>query len=225
MSRCREQVHAEARRRALRNTVEADKLRGEFVDPRGSRITLEAYALRRLDQRTSLRPRTSQLYRFLLRRYTLPRLGHVELGRLTPGAIRAWHADIARTVSPNGAAKSYRLLRTILGTAVEDELLIRNPCSIRGLAVERSKERPVATVERVVELADAIAPHLRALVLVASFTGLRLGDCSACSAATSISRTRPSASSSRSSSSRTARSFSRLRRRRRVSARSRSRRR
>ena len=71
-------------------------------------------------------------------------------------------------------AKAYRLLHTILGTAVEDGVLPRNPCVVRGAAVERPKERPIATIEEIYALADVVTPCFRALVLMATFTGLRL---------------------------------------------------
>ena len=74
------------------------------------------------------------------------------------------------------AAKSYRLLRSILGTAVDDNLLARNPCNIKGAGVERSPERPTATIDEVHGLADAIEPRLRLIVLLATFTSLRLGE-------------------------------------------------
>jgi hypothetical protein len=47
---------------------------------------------------------------------------------------------------PVTVAKAYRLLRTILNAAVEDGLLVRNPCTIKGAGVERSPERPIATI-------------------------------------------------------------------------------
>ena len=97
---------------------------------------------------------------------------------LTPSAIREWHHDLVAPggVSANTAAKCYRLLRTILSTAVADELLARNPCRISRAAVERASERPTATVAQVRELADAMPTHLRAMVLLAGFCGLRLGE-------------------------------------------------
>jgi integrase len=74
------------------------------------------------------------------------------------------------------AAKCYRLLRSILATAVEDELIPKNPVAIKGAGVEHPKERPIATIEQVYALADAIEPRYRALVLTATFTRLRLGE-------------------------------------------------
>ena len=55
------------------------------------------------------------------------------------------------------AAKSYRLLRAVLATAVEeDKILVRNPCRIRGVGEEHAIERPVLTVAQVFDLAHRV---------------------------------------------------------------------
>ncbi len=65
----------------------------------------------------------------------------------------------------------------MLNTALDDELIRgRNPCRIKGADQEHSAERPTATVEQVYTIADAIKPWYRALVLLASTTGLRWGE-------------------------------------------------
>jgi hypothetical protein len=50
------------------------------------------------------------------------------LQALTPRMIREWHHDVVASgnVSANTAAKCYRLLRTILDTAVADDLLAQS---------------------------------------------------------------------------------------------------
>jgi integrase len=152
--------------------------RGGWVDPNAGRIILEEYATRWLDERRTLRPRTRELYEGLLRLHVLPGLGDEQLGRLTPPRIRTWHASMLKAGRPGAStvAKAYRLLRTILATAVEDAVLTRNPCIVRGAGVERPAERPIATIEEVYALAATITPRFRALVLTATFTGLRLGE-------------------------------------------------
>ncbi len=79
-------------------------------------------------------------------------------------------------VSTVTAAKAYRLLRAIMNTAVEDELIRRNPCRIKGGGLEQSPERPVLTVRPVFDLADAIDERYRALVLLAVLCSLRWGE-------------------------------------------------
>ncbi|GAC1531900.1 MAG: hypothetical protein NVS3B12_08660 [Acidimicrobiales bacterium] len=75
------------------------------------------------------------------------------------------------------AAKAYRLMRTILNTAVRDGLLALNPCNIEGGGVERSAERPLIDAEVVFDLAGAIDPRYRALILLIAFgPGSRKGE-------------------------------------------------
>jgi integrase len=73
-------------------------------------------------------------------------------------------------------SKCYRLLHAIFATAVEDGVVPRNPCVVKGASAERPAERPVASIGEVFELADAIEPSFRAMVLLATFCGLRLGE-------------------------------------------------
>ena len=47
--------------------------------------------------------------------------------------MRRWHAELlADGVTPVTAAKAYRLLKSIMATAVDDGLIRRNPCRIKG---------------------------------------------------------------------------------------------
>ena len=79
-------------------------------------------------------------------------------------------------VSRDQAAKSYRVLRAILNTAVSDGLITRNPCTIRGAGIEHAPERPMLATITVLELAESIESRLRCLVLLGGFGGLRTGE-------------------------------------------------
>lgn len=107
--------------------------------------------------------------------------GDMALAAITARLVRQWHSRLLAAPRPGvvTVAKCYRLLRTILGTAIEDGLIGRNPCVIKGAGVERSPERPVATIDKVYALADAIDPRYRMLVLLGTFTSLRFGELSA----------------------------------------------
>jgi integrase len=158
-------------------TVEADKWKGQWVDPAAGRITLAEYATSWISSR-QLRPRTRELYASQLRLHILPGLGDHQLARITPGEIRSWHARLVRAGGPGSLvpAKCYRLLRAILATATDDELLARNPCLLKGAGAERTTERPIASPAQVWELVDGVDDRFRALVLIAGFLGLRLGE-------------------------------------------------
>lgn len=155
-----------------------DRYRGAWVDPNAGRFPFEDYANRWLVERPGLRPRTRELYEGLLRLHILPVLGTTNLSALTPAVIRTWYADLDRAKYPGASttAKAYRLLRTILNTAIEDGLIARNPCVITGAGTEHSPERPVASIPQVYALADSVPDRYRAMVLLACFAGLRLGE-------------------------------------------------
>jgi integrase len=66
-----------------------------------------------------------------------------------------------------------------MNTAVDDGLVKRNPCRIKGAGSEDSPERPVLSVAQVYALADAVGLRYRALVLLAAFSSLRWGELAA----------------------------------------------
>ncbi len=159
----------------------ADRHRGSWIDPRDGRVTFEEYSTRWLEERASIRPRTRELYEGLLRLHIVPSFGQVELGAVTASSVRQWHAKLTRAGSPGDVtiAKCYRLLKSIFATAVADDLIPKNPCMLQGAGVERSAERPIATINEVDRLVEVAPPHLKALILVATYTSLRLGELSA----------------------------------------------
>lgn len=161
--------------------VEAQIARREWVDPARARVKLGEYAQRWIVQRANLRPRTVQLYTWLLGKYVTPHLGAVELGRLDTAMIRDWRSKLlGNGVSLSMTAKAYRLLRAVLMTAVkEDEILPKNPCRIPGADQEKAPERPVLTVTQVFALAGKVPERYRALVLLSTFACLRWGEVAA----------------------------------------------
>ena len=158
--------------------VRADLDRGSWIDPDAGKLAFEGYARRWLTERPQLRPRTRELYEGQLRLHILPVLGEIELRQITPSRIRTWRGDMISAGKPgvSTTAKCYRLVHAIFATAVEDGIVLRNPCVVKGAAAEHPAERPVATIKQVFEIADAISPELRAAVLLATFCGLRLGE-------------------------------------------------
>ncbi|HXY43217.1 MAG TPA: tyrosine-type recombinase/integrase [Acidimicrobiales bacterium] len=156
-------------------TIEADKLRGVVVDPRRARVTVEDWCRSWLSQRSDLRPATRRLYAYLLRDHVFPAMGATELGKLSPSAIRAWHATLLSR-HPAVASRSYQVLRASLNTAVSDGVLAVNPCKVKGAGQGSSKERPVAAIAEIDALADAIEVRWRAMVLLAYWCSLRLGE-------------------------------------------------
>jgi integrase len=157
--------------------VETQLNAGTWQDSRRGEVAIGEYADAWIDERPNLRPKTIELYRSLLRRHIRPYLGDVWVNRLTTDRVRAWRRALLDSgVSATTTAKAYRLLRSIMATAVDDELLPRNPCRLKGASTEPTPERPVATVSQVMEIADQVPARYRAMVLLATFASLRWGE-------------------------------------------------
>jgi len=102
--------------------VEAVLARGAWVDPRAGQVTLAECSRQWLALRTDLRSRTRELYASLLKLHVRPVLGPFEIARVTPSVVRSWFAELRGQDGPGHAtaARCYRLLRTIMNTAVTD---------------------------------------------------------------------------------------------------------
>lgn len=156
-----------------------DLARGVWIDPRAGQLKLGEFGPKWLEQRykaRTIRATTFDTYEGLWRLHIAPALGSHRVSAVSSSVVREWHAELVDVHGANVAAKAYRLLRSIMSTAVEDGLVMVNPCAVKGAGVERPPERPIATLEQVFELADAMPPERRMLVLLAAFTGLRIGE-------------------------------------------------
>jgi integrase len=79
--------------------------------------------------------------------------------------------------APTAGAHAYGLLRTVLNTAVEDELIASNPCRVRGGgASKRVKKIRPASLEELETLVASMPPRCRVMVLLAAWCALRFGE-------------------------------------------------
>lgn len=155
--------------------IEADITRGQWSDPDAGKVHFGEYATAWLKDR-KLAARSRERHESVIRLHLLPTFCARPLSSITTAQVRAWRtACLTRTGEPT-VVKAYQILRAVLNTAVDDELIRRNPCRIKGADRYDVPERPVLTVAEVYAVADSIAPCYRLLVLLAAFTGLRFGE-------------------------------------------------
>ncbi|MDQ7904834.1 tyrosine-type recombinase/integrase [Phytohabitans sp. ZYX-F-186] len=156
--------------------VEAEMLRGDWVDPDAGKVLLTDYADRWVRER-DLKPRTREEYARLLRLHVRPYLDGLSLAEVTPQRVRTWRsALLAAGIGRSTVAKTYRVLHAIFATGVDDDLIRRNPCRIKGAGQDDADERPMATLDQVFAIAEAIQRRYRLLVLLATFAQLRFGE-------------------------------------------------
>ena len=127
--------------------TEADILGDNWLDPDLGQVTFGTYARAWIDERPGSRPKTLQLYRYLLRRHLTPAFEAKPVAAIREPHVRRWRRELLDAgISAVTVAKAYRLLKAILTTAADDGVIRRNPCRIKGAGQEKSPERPVLTI-------------------------------------------------------------------------------
>ena len=160
---------------AFLDAVSAAIGRSDWVDPELGRISFGRYADLWLAQRTDIRPRTREQYELLIRNKLKPAFGHRELAKVTPLHVRSWYADIAAK-TPGSARSAYRLLKAIFNTAILDDLIVKNPCRVKGGGTDRVTERRIPNVDQVAALTQSMPEQYRAAVTLAAWGTLRRGE-------------------------------------------------
>jgi len=169
---------AEARQFLI--TVRADVQRGEWTDPRLGDVTLEEWVTQWRETVCHLRPSTLARDDVYLRSYILSQFGRRKLASITQPEVAAWVAGLrARPLAPATVAKAYQILSKALTAAVHARRIAYNPCSEIKLPRIEQHEMRFLTPAHVGLLADAIDAKYRALVLLAAYGGLRIGELAA----------------------------------------------
>lgn len=144
---------------------------------------LAAFALRWFDLESVLwRPSTIEARRSLLRAHIIPLLSGHALDGLSRAEVVAFRAQLARTATAIGRARSatytnaaLRLLTWILAER-ERQHGIPNPCEdLRRLPEPRNDVRPFSLPE-LARLRDVAPEHLREYIWIRALTALRSGE-------------------------------------------------
>jgi integrase len=160
--------------------VEADKARGQWIDPALGKVKFGDWADRWMATTVHLKPKTRYDYRSLLRRHVIPRFGDLELKRIDRLAVRTWIADLeASGLSASRIRLARQVLSSAMTAAVESGFIAANPTSGVKVPRTRSKEKLFLSAEQVELLADAIDEQYSALVYLLAYGGLRWGEATA----------------------------------------------
>ncbi|MCW2542048.1 MAG: putative prophage phiRv2 integrase [Frankiales bacterium] len=153
--------------------------RDDWINPDFAAVTLREFGSRWIRERR-IAETTRERYEFAFEKHVIPHIGELPLGKIRDQTIRSWYARLHDSeVGTASISKAYRLLHAIFSTAVDDLLVRRNPCRIKGASSDRSAERSVLSIEEVFRIAGAVPPRYRALILLAAFTSLRFGELAA----------------------------------------------
>jgi integrase len=167
----------DSRRQALDFLVKVDaaKAVGSYVDPSHGKLLVKEYAAEWLAGR-DVRPSTEARDGSLVRSYIIPEFGQVPIGAVRAADVAAWKVRLLEGHAPATVGKALTLFKQMLATAVAHGLLPANPiATVKLPKVERDEMRFLTPAE-ISALTEAIDPRYKALVLVAAYGGLRIGE-------------------------------------------------
>jgi integrase len=158
--------------------LRAQALDGTLGDP--LRATTAEFLRRWLEDvaRTTVGPKSYELYEMMTRRHLVPHVGSVRLSKLAPMHLQTMLATMERRgASPRLRQLALSILSRAVRVAVRWQMLPRNPAdAVTPPHVSRPEIHPL-TIEQVVILMDAAHDdRLYALYVLAVGTGLRQGE-------------------------------------------------
>ena len=155
--------------------MEADKARGQWIDPNAGRLTFGQYALSWAAGQV-WRPTTVEGVNRRLEQHVLPYLGEVPLAALRPGQLQAWPKGRSEVLAPSTVGLCLQTVRSVLRAAVADRLIAASP--VTGLRLPKPGRPKVVplTLDQVTAVREAMPERFQAAVTVAAGAGLRQGE-------------------------------------------------
>lgn len=173
-------MDAEAWLTDRRREIDANLWNAAAATKKPEQLTFGAYATGWLAGRQvagrPIKARTREHYQAILDDHLTEAFGQRQVAAITPRDVRDWYANTLAD-KPTMRSHAYSLLRTIMGSAVNDELIDANPCRITGAgrAKRVHKIRP-ASIEELATVTQEMPERLRLMVTLASWCALRFGE-------------------------------------------------
>jgi integrase len=167
------EVDAKRRRTDIDKAIDS----GGYIDRNRARVTVGVMAEELLASKVNLAPKTRDRYEQIVRAHIKPRWDKVPLGKVTHGELQRWIAGI--DAAPATVRKVHQVMSQLLAYAVADDRLAKNPAERLSLPRVRQAEKRFLTHQQVAEMAEAVGPEYRLVVLFLAYTGLRWGEMAA----------------------------------------------
>lgn len=157
-------------------SLEADKLRGSYIDPDAGKISLRAYAEQWLAAQT-FGESTYVATELRLRVHVLPTLGALELRAIKPLTVQRWVASLDKW-APTYQRVIFGTLSAVLSAAVDDELIARNPCKVNSVRQPALPTRKVIpwTLEQLHAVHNQLPERFAIAATLGAGLGLRQGE-------------------------------------------------
>ncbi|WP_024448091.1 tyrosine-type recombinase/integrase [Mycolicibacterium iranicum] len=165
--------------RWLDTDVTAKFATGTYVAPAAGRATVDDVYRSWAASQAHIAPKTARSRRSTWESRVEQQWADVAVGDVKTAAVRAWVAAmVADEVGVPTIENAFGLLRQIMGAAVEDARVPRNPCEGVKLPKRKHADRGYLTHAQVVALAGSVDRNPEVVRFLA-YTGLRWGEMAA----------------------------------------------
>ncbi|SPD86044.1 tyrosine-type recombinase/integrase [Micropruina glycogenica] len=157
----------------------AEKARGAAKTPDFETYAKKWIAKRRTDKGEPLRASTRANYEATLEHHLVTTFGRMRLRDITKGAVRRWYEDAmeGNSDNPRAISKAYGLMRAIMNSAVDEDLIEASPVHIRGAGYQPKRRRlEPASIEELDVIVENMPEKWKLMVLLASWCALRYGE-------------------------------------------------
>jgi integrase len=164
--------------RAFLAKVEADKLTGEYIDPKEGKTTLRDYCDNWLKGQSQDESSQRAIW-FKLSKQVYPFLGASALSTIGAATIRDWLSWMnGNNISESHKSQVFNLLSAVLSSAVDEKRIRVNPCKARGVKKPVPDKRKVTpwTEVRLRAIQLALPPRQSIVIPLGSGLGLRQGE-------------------------------------------------
>jgi len=154
---------------------EAEKQAGTYVDLSNTTTVLE-YARQWAAMRPHRATTAARTKAYIDHHVAATKIANRKLSALLPSEVQSWATDRSKILAPITVRLLVSMLRSIMTSAVVDNLATKNPVvNIKLPKVAKRRIVPL-TVEQVIHLADAMPDRCRAMAVVQAGLGLRVGE-------------------------------------------------
>lgn len=161
------------------DTTKTNVRRREWTDPKAGKTIFDDVVSQWQRGRRGLRPTTIATQDNSVKVHLLPHFAGIEIGQIDWEDVEDFRDALLldRGLAPATVSKSLTYLGQIFKLAQKKRFVLANPCDlVDGPGHASTKEMMFLEADQLIDLAEAIDPRFRAMVLLAGFRGLRFGE-------------------------------------------------
>jgi integrase len=163
----------------LDSEVTAKFATGTYIEPSAGRVTVADVFQSWFPAQSHISAKTAASRRSAWSSRVEPQWGDILVVDVRPATVRAWVASMAAEGAGTPIIENaFGVLRQVLGAAVEDSRIARNPCDGVLLPKRKHSDRGYLSHKQVVALSAAVKRQGEVVRLLA-YTGLRWGEMAA----------------------------------------------